>query len=51
MFEKFLLAIAITFSLNVFLQVRLPLETNATSDSHHLQAQSPMLVGIKNQDD
>jgi len=51
MLEKFFLAIAVTFSLNVFIQVQFPMETNATYNSQHLQAQSPRLFGIEKKDD
>ncbi|MFH7026313.1 MAG: hypothetical protein ACHBN1_13135 [Heteroscytonema crispum UTEX LB 1556] len=43
MFEKILLAVTITFSLNFFLQVRAPEQTN-TDASYHQQTDTPLTI-------
>ncbi|UKO98635.1 hypothetical protein [Nostoc sp. UHCC 0870] len=45
MFEKLLLAVTITFSLNFFFQVRVPLYTNSgTSDQQPTETSATILV-------
>lgn len=43
MFEKLLLAVTITFSLNFFLQVRVPDQSNADT-SYQLNTQTPLTI-------
>jgi hypothetical protein len=43
MFEKLLLAVTITFSLNFFLQVRAP-EQTSTDASYHQQTDTPLTI-------
>jgi hypothetical protein len=43
MFEKLLLAVTITFSLNFFLQVRVPDQSNADT-SYHVHTQTPLTI-------
>jgi len=43
MFEKLFLAVTITFSLNFFLQVRVPAQTNPDS-SYQVDTQSPLTI-------
>ncbi len=43
MFEKLLLAVTITFSLNFFLQVRVPEQSN-TDASYHVHTQTPLTI-------
>ena len=43
MFEKLLLAVTITFSLNFFLQVRVPNQSN-TDTSYQVHTQTPLTI-------
>jgi hypothetical protein len=43
MFEKLLLAVTITFSLNFFLQVRVPAQVNADTN-YELHTQTPLTI-------
>jgi hypothetical protein len=44
MLEKLLLAITITFSLNLFLQVRLPEESNSGANVQQLKEPAPTIL-------
>jgi hypothetical protein len=45
MFEKLFLAVTITFSLNLFFQVRVPDQTNTSNNSQqHTETSSTILV-------
>ncbi len=48
MLEKLLLAIAITFCLNLFLGVRLPNTATTTSSDYHLAETPTLLVRLLN---
>jgi len=44
MLEKLLLAITITFSLNLFLQVHLPAESNSGANLRQLEESAPVIL-------
>ncbi|EHC10124.1 MULTISPECIES: hypothetical protein [Fischerella] len=44
MLEKLLLAITITFSLNLFLQVHLPEESNSGANLRQLKESAPVIL-------